>query len=305
MINWRLWVGIVSTSFILLIALFGPALAPYEKDFMEPSGYYYNNSEDFGFYASPYPPSKKHLFGTDQWGYDILTLLLYGAKYTIFVGVGVALLRILLGGVLGIWFGLSGREQKKSNPIFGLLGSIPAFIIIYFLLVGITINSSLSVIELTLLQSTLMIIVGFPGVYAAIYSKTHELKQSLYITATKALGAGKVRILWKHILPHLRSTLFVMFIKEIILVLTLIGQLGIFNLFLGGTILRLGGSSTYISISRDWAGLIGQWRSYIYDSQWILYFPLLAFIFLLFAFYMLSRGLELKQKSMMQKFPHI
>jgi peptide/nickel transport system permease protein len=303
--NWRLWIGIIACGLIILVAIFGPVLAPYEKDYTEPTGYYYNSSDDFGFYTSPYPPSKKHLLGTDEWGYDILTLLLHGAKYTVFVGIGVAFLRIVIGGSLGIWFGLSGREKKKQNSIFGLLGSIPAFLILYFLLIGITINSTLSVMELVLLQSFLMIIVGFPGVYAAIFSKTTELNKELYITATKALGAGKLRILWKHILPHLKGTLLAMFIKEIILVLTLIGQLGIFNLFLGGTILRLGGPPVYISISRDWAGLIGQWRSFVYDYQWILYYPLLAFIILLFSFYMLSRGIELKQKATLQKYPHI
>ncbi|MEN2767595.1 ABC transporter permease [Ornithinibacillus xuwenensis] len=305
MTNWRLWFGMISTGLILLIAIFGTALAPYEKDFMEPSGYYYNSDDDFGFYSSPYPPSKEHLLGTDEWGYDILTLLLYGAKYTIFVGIGVSLLRIIIGGSLGMWFGLSGQVEKKSSSIFSLLGSIPAFLIVYFLLIGITINSALSTMELVILQSFLMILVGFPGVYSAVYSKTGELKKELYITATKALGAGKFRIMWKHILPHLKGTLLVMFVKEIILVLTLIGQLGIFNLFLGGTILRLGGPPVYISISRDWAGLIGQWRSFVYDYQWILYFPLLAFIILLFSFYMLSRGIELKQKSTLQKYPHI
>ncbi|WP_047985936.1 ABC transporter permease [Ornithinibacillus californiensis] len=305
MTNWRLWVGGIATSLIILIALIGPILAPYEKDYVEPTGYYYNGPDDFGFHASPYPPSKEHLLGTDEWGYDILTLLLYGAKYTVFVGIGVALFRIFIGGALGIWFGLSLSKKKKTNSVFGLLGSIPAFLIIYFLLIGITINSPLSVMELVTLQSILMILLGFPGVYAAIYSKTSELAKEEYITATKALGAGKIRIMRKHILPHLKGTLLAMFIKEIILVLTLIGQLGVFNLFLGGTILRLHGPPVYISISRDWAGLIGQWRSFIYDFQWILFFPLLAFILMLFSFYILSRGIELKQKTTLQKFPHI
>lgn len=305
MTNWRLWVGVISTSFILCIALFGSFFAPYEKDFVEPSGYYYNGPDDFGMHASPYPPSKEHLLGTDEWGYDILTLLLYGAKYTIFVGIGVALLRIFIGGSLGIWFGLSGKKQKEANSFFGLLGSIPAFLILYFLLVGITINSPLSVIELVILQSLLMTLVGIPGVYAAVFSKTNELRGELFITATRALGAGKLRIMGKHIFPHLKGTLLAMFIKEIILVLTLIGQLGIFNLFLGGTILRLGGPPVYISISRDWSGLIGQWRSFVYNYHWILFYPLLAFILVLFSFYILSRGIELKQKATLQKYPHI
>lgn len=306
MTNWRLWIGIITCSFIILLAFLGPVIAPYEKDFTEPTGYYYNGPEDFGVHSSPYPPSKEHLLGTDEWGYDILTLLLYGAKYTVLVGIGVAFIRILFGGVLGMWFGLSRRENKNSSSsIFGILGSIPAFLILYFLLIGITINSALSTLELIFLQTLIMVIIGIPGVYAAIHSKTNELKEDLYITAARALGASRIRILWKHLFPHLKGTFLAMFVKEIIIVLTLIGQLGIFNLFLGGTILRLGGSGVYVSISREWTGLIGQWRSFIYDYQWILLVPLLAFICLLYSFYILSRGIEIRQKGILQKYPHI
>lgn len=304
MTNWRLWLGIILSSFLLFIAIFGAKIAPYEKDYIEPSGYYYNSDEDFGFNAAPFPPSKKHLLGTDQWGYDILTLLLHGAKYTILVGVMVALIRLIIGAFFGMIAGIRNRQKLIGNSL-SLLGSIPAFVIIYFVMVGIVVNSTLSTMELVLIQAVLMIIIGIPGVYAAIQSKTSEICNNLYITAAKSLGAGPLRIARKHVFPHLRGTIMIMFIKEIIFVLSLIGQLGIFNVFLGGTILRLGGSDIYLSITSDWAGLIGQWRSFIYGYQWILYYPLIAFVLVIFSFYMLSRGLELQQKSSLQKFPHI
>ena len=304
MINWRLVVGITLVSAFFIVAIFGPLFAPYEKDFVEPSGYYYNNPDDFGMYASPYPPSKAHIFGTDEWGYDILTLLLYGAKYTIFIGVITAVLRMIIGGFLGMITGLKKKKRRTDN-VFGLLGSIPAFIIVYFTMTGIIVNSPLSTGTLIMIQTTVMVLVGIPGVYAAVYSKTTALKQHLYITASSALGAGSIRIAIKHLLPHLQGTFMVMLLKEIILVLSLMGQLGIFNIFIGGTILRLGGPPVYVSITRDWAGLIGQWRSFIFDYQWILFYPLLAFVLLIFAFYMLLRGIELNQKGAFHKYPHI
>lgn len=304
MINWRLWIGIVLVSFLIFISLFGPQIAPYDKDYMEPSGYYYNSEDDFGMKAAPFPPSKDHLFGTDQWGYDILTLLLHGAKYTVFFGILTAFIRIFIGGLLGMINGLRGKPKSHTGG-FGLLGSIPAFLIIYFVMIGITVNSSLSVIELIIIQFILMTLIGVPGVYSAVYSKTLELRKNLYISASYSLGAGVFRIAKNHVMPHLKETLMVMFVKEIILVLSLLGQLGIFNIFLGGTILRLGGPEVYISMTSDWAGLIGQWRSFIYNYQWILFYPLLAFILVIFAFYMLSRGIELKKKSSFQKYPHI
>ncbi|WP_106497510.1 ABC transporter permease [Lentibacillus sp. Marseille-P4043] len=304
MINWRLWLGMVLTVSLVFIAIFGPALAPYDEDFMEPSGYYYNDNDDFGVYAAPFAPSRDHLLGTDQYGYDILTLLLYGAKYTLVVGVLVALLRIVIGALFGLLNGIRNNHEKVGSS-FGLLGSIPAFIIIYFVMIGIVVNSSFSMMELILIQSILMTLVGIPGVYAAVFSKTKELKKNLYISASKALGARSFRIAWKHLLPHLKGTLMVMFVKEIILVLSLIGQLGIFNVFLGGTIYRQGGEDVYLSVTHDWAGLIGQWRSFVYDYHWVLFYPLLAFVLVIFSLYILSRGLELKDKQGLKKYPHI
>ncbi|WP_330948980.1 ABC transporter permease [Virgibacillus sp. MG-45] len=304
--NFRLWLGISLSSFIVLLAIFGPLFAPYDKDEVEPSGYYYNSADDFGVYAAPYPPSRQHPFGTDEWGYDILTLLLYGAKYTVFAGLVIAFFRVVLGSTLGVMAGLNRKNQRKDKGIgFGLLGSIPAFIIIYFALIGISINSSLKMSELIVLQVLLMIIVGFPGVYAAMQAKTMELNKRLFITASASLGASKLQIAVKHIFPHLKGTMLVMFLKEIVLSLSLLGQLGIFNLFLGGTILRLGGPPVYISVSREWTGLIGQWRAFIFDYQWILMFPMLSFLFVVFSFYMLLRGVELQQKSNLTKQPYI
>lgn len=303
MINWRLWIGALMTFLIFLIAIIGPAIAPYEEDYVEPSGYFYHSSENFGINAAPFPPSKDHLLGTDRWGYDILTLLLYGAKYTVFVGIIVALIRMVIGGILGLWMGV-GSKQRIGGNSFGVLGGIPAFLIIYFAMAGITINSNLSMMELVIIQSILMSLVGIPGVYAAVFSKTKELKKNQFITSSQSLGAGTYRIAVKHMYPHLKGTLLVMFIKEIILTLSLIGQLGIFNIFLGGTIHRLN-SNIYLSVSHEWAGLIGQWRSFIYDYQWILFYPLLAFVIVIFSFYILSRGIELKQRAHMQKYPHI
>ncbi|WP_099158218.1 ABC transporter permease [Virgibacillus ndiopensis] len=303
MINWRLGLGVILTGLLVLVAIFGPMLAPYEEDYVKPSGYYYNSNDDFGVISNPTPPSSEHIFGTDQYGYDILTLLLYGAKYTLLVGLLVALV-IVIGGLLGLINGIRSKNEKVGSS-FGLLGSIPAFIIIYFVMVGIVVNSSLTMIDLIILQSVLMTIVGIPGVYAAVFSKTKELKKNLYITASHSLGARSFRIAWKHLLPHLKGTLMVMFVKEIILVLSLIGQLGIFNIFLGGTILRLGGEGVYLSVTHDWAGLIGQWRSFVYDYQWVLLYPLLAFVLVIFSFYILSRGIELKDKHGFKKYPHI
>lgn len=187
--NIRLWVGCIITGSLLIIALAGPFFAPYKPDYQAPAGYV---ETDHGkqMMGAPFPPSRDHWFGTDEWGYDILTLLLYGAKYTLFSAVFTALARILIGGSAGLLAGMKNKGAVKGNA-FGLLGSIPAFLIIYFAMVGIVVNSSLSPWKLALIQGILMTIVGIPGVYATTLEKTLVIKKIYLLLLQRHWAAVK------------------------------------------------------------------------------------------------------------------
>lgn len=300
--NLRLLIGCMITIFFLIIALVGPIFAPYNSDYQD-AAKYVETEDGYQLMGAPFPPSKNHWFGTDEWGHDILSLLLYGAKYTLFTAVITALFRVLIGGVAGLVTGMRKRKVNKVN-VFGLLGSIPTFLIVYFVMVGIVMNSTLPSWKLAFLQGGLMTIIGIPGVYATISEKTAVIRKNIFVTASKSLGGSKVHIIRKHVLPYLQGTLSILFFKEIILVLGLIGQLGIFDMFLGGTIQRQTAPFIHISKTYEWAGIIGQWRLFIYDSQWILFFPLGVFILLLLGLYLIIRGLE-QQKGAYHKFPYI
>lgn len=301
--NPRLLIGCMITVFFLVIAMAGPMLAPYEPDYQE-AVQYVEGDDGYELIGAPFPPSVNHWFGTDEWGYDILSLLLYGAKYTLFTSVFTALFRILIGGTAGL---VSGMRKRKINSIniFGLLGSIPSFLIIYFVMVGIVINSTLPSWKLALIQGGLMTAIGVPGVYATISEKTAVMRENLFVIASKSLGGSKLHIIKRHILPYIKGTLSILFFKEIISVLGLIGQLGIFELFLGGTIRRETAPFIRISETHEWAGIIGQWRLFIYDSQWILFFPLCALVLLILGFYLIIRGLEQQQKGAYNRYPYI
>ncbi|WP_336990407.1 hypothetical protein [Bacillus infantis] len=93
----------------------------------------------------------------------------------------------------------------------------------------------------------------------------------------------------------MRADFSAIFVNECIQVLHIIGQLGIFNLFLGGTEKQYF-PTIYLSITNEWSGLIGQSRSFLYHSQWIIIFPLAAYVLLLVAFYLLSAGLKDRKK---------
>ncbi|PKG21963.1 ABC transporter permease [Niallia nealsonii] len=282
-VNYKLWLGLILVAFFIFIGFFGSYFAPYSKDYQVKVSY----SESL--VVPPLPPSKEHPFGTDKWGYDLLSLLLYGAKYTVFTVLIVAAIRTIVGSTFGIIRGLNGRPFAPKKKKITLFNSIPPVVIIYFIMIGVTINPSLSSITLALIQAFLMIILGIAGVHDVIYAKTSEVKQSLYVMASETLGGTKWHIMKNHILPILKGNLSILFMNETIQVLHLIGQLGIFNIFFGGTIFQPD-FNIYLSITHEWSGLIGQARSFFSHSQWIVIFPLLAYLLLLLSLYLLSAG---------------
>lgn len=292
--NYKWWLGIIFVVFFLLISFFGSLLAPYPKDYQVKVSY------GETLVVPPLPPSKEYLLGTDKWGHDILSLLLYGAKYTVFTVIIVAAIRVIIGSIFGIIYGLNGKTFAPKKKKITIFNSIPPVVIIYFIMIGITINPSLSSFALAAIQSFLMIVLGVAGVYDVVYAKTIEIKKSLYVMASETLGGDKWHIMKKHLFPLLKGNLSILFLNEAIQVLHLIGQLGIFNVFFGGTIFQPD-FRIYLSITHEWSGLIGQARSFFSHSQWIVLFPLLAYLLLLFSFYLLSTGFTERGRKRMRK----
>jgi len=302
--NIILMLGILLLSFFVLIAIIGPFIAPYDVEYSKKIDYITNEEGKRQLIGSPFPPSKEYLFGTDKWGYDILTLLLYGAKYTVFTVLLVAFIRLIVGATFGVINGVVSRSGEMKNTKISLLSGIPIFIIIYFIMLGINIEPKLSSISLVFIQGSLMTILGIPGVYNVIFNKTIEIKKLAFVDAAKTLGGSHLHISKKHIFPALKGNLLTIFVNECIQVLHIIGQLGIFNLFLGGTEKQYF-PTIYLSITNEWSGLIGQSRSFLYHSQWVILFPLAAYLLLLFSFYLLSTGLNTYLKDNSRRINHL
>jgi peptide/nickel transport system permease protein len=300
--TFRILIGLTMIAILLVLAVFGPALAPYPRDYSEKL---YEKVTDDGveiLYA-PQPPSLRHPMGTDRWGFDIVSLLFFGARYTVFGALGVALARVLIGGAIGL---ISGIRKGAATPsrLAGVLGAIPSFVIVYFVMVGININSPYSPLTLTLIQSAVMTIIGIPTVATVVREKSVRLRNLDHVNAAIALGAGRTRVARRHILPLLREDLMVLVVHEVVIVLTLLGQLAIFDMFLGGTV-RWEDPVVYVPLTHEWAGLIGYARPAVQVYQWILVSPLIAFLFAVFAFQMLATGLERRIRTEYVKTPHV
>ncbi|MET3290614.1 UNVERIFIED_CONTAM: peptide/nickel transport system permease protein [Brevibacillus sp. OAP136] len=302
--NPSLWIGGILVCLLLLIAIFGPFVAPYDLDFQEKTSSTIVNGKTV-IKTPPLEPSAKHLLGTDKWGYDLLTLLLHGARYTVFVTIAIALLRVLLGTIIGLYMGMSEEKQNWWITIENAWSYIPIFIPVYFILLGVNVNSDLSTSALIALFIFLVTLLGMPSVVSSIRQKTEQIKNMQYIIAATSLGAGKNALIFRHILPQIKEQIVIVFVVEMVAIMTLMGQLGMFDLFVGGTKMTMD-PPTFYSITHEWAGLIGSYRSFIYGSStWIYMSPLFAFIFAIAAFTLLSKGLRDRYQTTYHRTPYI
>jgi len=284
---------------LALVAFFGPRFAPFSPDFSESIRRVTVEGETRLIFA-PEAPGPRHPLGTDMWGYDLLTLLLYGARYTLLACFAVAVLRLALGLLFGMTAGLRRPPTRRLES----LGGIPAFVLLIFIFHGLTINSSLPVSRLFAFQVVCIALVGLPGVIVPVQSRTFYLARAEYVEAARSLGVGSLRILRRHIFPHLRADCLSLFVTEMIHALNLIGQLGIFYIFLGGTILTESPPLLH-SVTHEWAGLVGQLRTKISSDPWLLFIPLSAYVLVLMSFQLISQGLDKHYEKKYARTPYV
>ncbi|HZG87624.1 ABC transporter permease [Paenibacillus sp.] len=305
--NKTLLAGLMITAMMIAIGLVGPRLAPYDLEHQAEIKFYINEKGEADLIAPPVPPGALYPLGTDRNGYDLLTKILHGAKYTIFLALGIAFARVALGGVIGLFLGYFGKEAAKKpsgNGYLDVLNGIPLFLIVFFILYGISINPAVSPAALSMIMAVVFLVIGIPSVVATVKEKTAEIRERQFVLASRSLGVGHSRMIGRHLFPHLKESFLILFVNEIIMTLNLFGQLAIFNLFVGGTTMTVD-PVEYLSRTNEWAGLIGAARNGIYVYQWILFVPLAFYVTLIVGFYFVSKGLESLYKQKYSKFSHV
>lgn len=303
-INWSLWTGSILVILLLLLGIIGPYIAPYDIDFQEKLRNEVVNGKTV-IIAPPLPPSDEHWFGTDKWGYDLLTLLLHGAPYTVYVTLAVAIVRVLFGTILGLYIGIQDKPQRWWMAIENAWSYMPIFIPVYFLLKGVNINPELPTLTLVSLFVGVVAILGTPSVASSIRQKTEQIKETQYVLAATSLGGGRDQIIFRHILPHLKEQIVIILVTEMVATMTLMGLLGMFDLFVGGTKMTTD-PVLFHSITQEWAGLLGSYRGFVYSSyEWIFLTPLVAFVVAIGSFSLLAKGLRERFEQTYHRTPFI
>lgn len=167
---------------IVLAALIAPLFSKYN---------YYSND----LLNTNKSPSSEHWFGTDDLGRDIFVRTWYGARISLIVGLAAAAIDLFIGVIYGGIMGFfGGRVDNIMNKISEILYSIPYLLVVILLLV--VLEPSLGTIILALT------ITGWITMSWIVRGEIMQLKNREFVLASRSMGAGSKRLLFKHLLPN-------------------------------------------------------------------------------------------------------
>lgn len=257
-------VGMLMIGSVILVAFIAPWLASQHPD------------KNGVFEAFPrnnkLPPSIEHLMGTDVIGRDMASLVIYGARISLLVGVFAVSLAILVGATLGAIAGFAGGTV--DNVIMRIMDIMIAFPTILLALVIVVILGP------GLFNA--MVAVGIVAIPAfARITRASVLGESgkEYVMAARSVGAGARRVLWRHVMPNTLSPIIVA------------ASLGIASAILDAAALGFLGLGAQPP-TPEWGLLLSRNRGYMFTSPWMVFFPGIAIMFLVLGFNLLGDGLR-------------
>jgi peptide/nickel transport system permease protein len=234
--------------FVIAVAVVAAALAPW----IAPYAYDEQLFDGLTLEGAPLPPNSTFLLGTDLLGRDLLSRLLYGARTSLIIGivawVGAVLMRFT-----------------------DLIAAFPALLLAIVLAAIFT--PSLWIVALVIAM------VNWVQLSRSVYTQTRSLAEREFIEAETALGAGRARILFRHMLPHLVPIMLVW------------GTLGIsITVLLEATLSFLGiGVQPPIP---SWGNIINENQTYFVNAPWLVFIPGAAILLLALAFNLVGDALR-------------
>nr|WP_294086748.1 nickel transporter permease [Sphaerobacter sp.] len=244
---------------LILVAIFAPVLARYDPTEMRLSDQFL-------------PPSLDHPFGTDDFGRDILTRLLYGARISLQVGLVAVGIAAIVGSIVGMLAGyFGGWFDIISQRVIDVMLAFPD------LLLALAI---IAVLGPSLMNVMIAVGIGSVPTYARLMrGQVLSLKRKEYVEAARAIGAPTRRILFLHILPNALSPMIVL------------ASLGIASSILSAAALSFIGMGAQPP-TPEWGAMLSNGREFLREEWWIATFPGLAIAITVLGFNILGDGLR-------------
>jgi peptide/nickel transport system permease protein len=251
--------GPLCVALVVAMAVFAGSIAPQDPD-----------EQNFDLVEAP--PGAKALFGTDRFGRDVLSRVIYGSRISLYVALTSIGVAMAVGGVLGLTAGyLGGTWDNLINRVLDVFFSIPGLL----LSVGIAamrgpgVNSAVIAIAI---------------VYVPIFARVMRgpvlvEREKEYVEAVRALGATRATAALKHVLPNVLSPFVVQ------------GTVAFSQAIL------IEASLSYLGLSAQpptpsWGNMLNEGRTYLETAPWISVFPGLAIMLAVLAFNLIGDGLR-------------
>ncbi len=251
-------VGVIMFSICILMAIFAPLLEPYDPI-----------AQDLSVRFQP--PSRDHLFGTDDFGRDILSRVIAGSRISMSAGVLTVIIALVIGAVYGAIAGyIGGTLDDIMMRMSELIKSFPPLVLA--MLIAATLGPG---IKNTLIA---MVVVWWPNYARVMRSVVISIKEQEFVQAAKIIGAGDTRIIFSEVFPNAIGSVLVMATLDI-----------------GNAILTFSGMS-FLGLGSppptpEWGAMVADGISF-FHYWWMSTFPGLAILFIALGANFIGDGLR-------------
>ncbi|TDL31489.1 ABC transporter permease [Jeotgalibacillus sp. S-D1] len=252
-------VGLSIVTFFIIVAIFAPWIAP-------------EGINDQKLSERLQAPSSEYWFGTDDFGRDIFSRVVHGARISLWVGFLAVVGSAVVGSTLGIIAGYYGRwVDTIISRLFDIMLAFPSILLAIAVvsILGPSLRNALIAIA----------IINVPNFGRLIRSKVLSVKEEEYIMAARAIGMSDFRILFSHVLPNSMTPIIVQGSLAIATAIIEAAALG----FLG-----LGAQAP----QPEWGAMLSASRSFLIQAPWTMFFPGLAIMLVVLGFNLMGDGLR-------------
>ena len=253
--------GLAIIVMLLLVAIFADVIADYDTLVVKQN-----------IVERLQPPSKDHIFGTDEFGRDIFARIVHGSRISIQVGSISVAMSLVVGGLLGAVAGYYGG--KTDNIIMRLMDILLA---VPSILLAITIVAAFGTNLMNLIMA--LGIAGIPKYARIVRAAVLGVKDQEFIEAARAIGATDVTIILREVIPNCLSPIIVQVTLSVAGVILSIASLSFIGLGIQPP-------------APEWGAMLSGGRQYLRDAWHITVFPGLAIMITILALNLLGDGLR-------------
>ncbi|HLW59158.1 MAG TPA: ABC transporter permease [bacterium] len=217
-------------------------------------------------------PSARHWLGTDQFGRDILTRIIYGARVSVAMGLVAVAISVAGGSVLGLLSGYyRGTVDLVIMRVVDVMLAFPGILLalVIIAVLGPNLTSAMIAVGVS----------GMPVFIRVVRGSTLAVREFQYIEAARVAGCGDLRIVFRHVLPNVSAPVIVLV------------TLGIPSAIIAGAALSFLGLGIRPP-TPDWGEMLSNGRSFMSTAWWLSTFPGLAIVLIVMAINLFGDGLR-------------